>query len=174
MTSSRLLRRTSCRMMSRGFVNGLSNAKRAIDCQVEKLLAGLGLPSARSFPKKMALLTELGVIAPRIVTKVVQTRNYLEHEYRKPEKEQVEDAVDVATLFVAALERSLDIFLCEFTIGNLAEGSESVLFGLEEYNKQLLFSFYSDQHRFKIRGSVYDVDMEQKKHTSEFFLETRF
>jgi hypothetical protein len=53
----------------RGLVNGLSNAKRAIDCQVEKLLACLGLPSARSFPKKMGLLTEIGVVAPRIVTK---------------------------------------------------------------------------------------------------------
>jgi hypothetical protein len=72
----------------RGLVNGLANAKRAIDCQVEKLLACLGLPSARSFPKKMDLLTEIGVVAPRIVTKVVRARNYLEHEYRKPEKEQ--------------------------------------------------------------------------------------
>jgi hypothetical protein len=42
----------------RGLVNGLSNAKRAIDCQVEKLFACLGLPSARSFPKKMGLLME--------------------------------------------------------------------------------------------------------------------
>ena len=46
----------------------------------------------------MGLLTEIGVVAPRIVTKVVRARNYLEHEYRKPEKEQVEDAVDVTTL----------------------------------------------------------------------------
>ena len=152
----------------RGFVNGLSNAKRAIDCQVEKLLAGLGLPSARSFPKKMALLTELGVIAPRIVTKVVRTRNYLEHEYRKPEKEQVEDAVDVATLFVAALERSLDIFLSEFVVGNLAEGRELFSWDDREYYKRLFFEFSSDQHWFKIRGFVDDVDMEQKKRTRIF------
>ena len=60
----------------RGLVNGLSNANRAIDCQVEKLLACLGLPSARRVPKKMGLLTEIGVVAPRIVTKVVRARNY--------------------------------------------------------------------------------------------------
>ena len=47
----------------RGLVNGLSNLKRAIDCQAEKLLACLSLPSARSFPKKMGLLTEIGVVA---------------------------------------------------------------------------------------------------------------
>ena len=107
----------------RGLVNGLSNAKRAIDCQVETLLACFGLPSVRSFPKKMDILTEIGVIAPRIVTKVIRARNYLEHEYRQPEKEQVEDAVDVATLFVTALGRSLDNFLDSFDIVNLVEGT---------------------------------------------------
>ena len=151
----------------RGLVNGLSNAKRAIDCQVEKLLAGLGLPSARSFPKKMALLTELSVIAPRIVTKVIRTRNYLEHEYRKPEKEQVEDAVDVATLFVAALERSLAFFPESFSLDNLAEGLELVP-GVLQACKGLSFYFHSDRHWFEIQGYVYDVDMEQRKRTPVF------
>jgi Domain of unknown function (DUF4926) len=72
----------------------------------------------------MGLLTEIGVVAPRIVTKVIRARNYLEHQYRKPEKGQVEDAVDVATLFVAALERSLAIFPESFSLDNLVEGFE--------------------------------------------------
>jgi hypothetical protein len=151
----------------RGLVNGLSNAKRAIDCQVEKLLACLGLPSARSFPKKMGLLTEIGVVAPRIVTKVVRARNYLEHEYRKPEKEQVEDAVDVATLFVAALERSLAFFPESFSLDNLVEGLELVP-GILQACKGISFHFHSDPHRFEIQGYVYDVDMEKKQRTPVF------
>ena len=68
----------------RGLVNGLSNAKRAIDCQVETLLACFGLPPVRSFPKKMDILTEIGVIASRIVTKVIRARNYLARIIHQP------------------------------------------------------------------------------------------
>jgi hypothetical protein len=151
----------------RGLVNGLSNAKRAIDCQVEKLLACLGLPSARSFPKKMGLLNEIGVVAPRIVTKVVRARNYLEHQYQKPEKEQVEDAVDVATLFVAALERSLTFFPENFSLENLVDGLELVP-GILQACKRISFHFHSNRHWFEIQDSVYDVDVEKNQRTPVF------
>jgi hypothetical protein len=97
----------------------------------------------------MGPLTEIGVVAPRIVTKVIRARNYLEHQYRKPEKGQVEDAVDVATLFVAALERSLAIFPESFSLDNLVEGFELVP-GILEACKGIYFHFHSDPHTFDI------------------------
>jgi hypothetical protein len=151
----------------RGLVNGLSNAKRAIDCQVEKLLACLGLPSARSFPKKMELLAEIGVVAPRIVAKVVRARNYLEHEYRRPEREQVEDAVDVATLFVAALERSLAFFPESFSVANLVEGLE-IAPGIPLPQKGISLHFNSEQRCFDVSGYVYDVDVSNRKRIQIF------
>lgn len=88
----------------RGLVNALTNAKRAIDCQVACFLGALGLNSAGTFPSKVASLLSLGVVAPRILNKIVRLRNMLEHEFQLPKKAEVEDAVDVATLFLEALK----------------------------------------------------------------------
>jgi hypothetical protein len=43
-------------------------------------------------------------VAPRILNKIVRLRNMLEHEFHLPKKTEVEDAVDVATLFLEALK----------------------------------------------------------------------
>jgi len=83
-----------------GNVNALTNAKRAIDCQIEQLIKSLGLKKAKQFPKKIEQIKEIGLIAPRILVKVNQIRNLLEHEFVNPDRHQAEDAVDVATLFV--------------------------------------------------------------------------
>ena len=104
-----------------GRVNALSNGKRAIDCQIDSLLFKFGL-LARSrrkqwnFPEKMETLRKLGVVAPAILRKIVRRRNVLEHEYHSPSNDEVEDALDVAELFIV----STDDFLryewrdCEF------------------------------------------------------------
>lgn len=108
----------------RGLVNALSNAKRAIDCQVDKILFCFGirpdksvkilqklnLPRLNDLPAKMQVLQEIGIVAPRVIRKVVQKRNYLEHEYKCPEQEQVEDAVDIAQLFIEASNKTLHTF----------------------------------------------------------------
>jgi len=93
-------------------VNGLSNIKRAINCQLDSLLVGFGLFQLSrkgnwGFPYKAEQLNKVGIISPSILRKINQKRNLLEHEYRKPEAEQVEDALDVATLFVTYTNRFL-------------------------------------------------------------------
>ena len=89
---------------TRGLVNALGNAKRAIDCQIAGLLTGLGLACNGNFPEKLARVDALGIVAPRILRKVVQLRNSLEHDFHRPQKEEVEDAVDIATLFLESLK----------------------------------------------------------------------
>lgn len=93
-------------------VNALSNIKRAIDCQLDSLLFGFGLfqkskEERWNFPKKVDILNQVGIISPRILEKINRKRNLLEHEYRTPEKEQVEDALDVSTLFISYTEKFL-------------------------------------------------------------------
>lgn len=90
---------------SHGCVNALSNAKRAIDCQVTNILQGFGLSIPKQFPAKLEKIASLGLVAPRIVKKIVRLRNLLEHEFNNPEISEVEDAVDVATLFLEATRR---------------------------------------------------------------------
>ena len=57
------------------------------------------------FPSKMKELNQVGVVAPRILRKINKTRNLLEHEYTLPSKEKVEDAMDVAILFITYTNR---------------------------------------------------------------------
>ncbi len=112
----------------RGLINGLSNAKRAIDCQAETFIACLGLTpenlskqlgvvglaelnhakqSTNDSPLKFRLLAELGVATPAIITRMRRLRNDLEHEYKRPRRRDVYDAIDVAELFIQACDGRL-------------------------------------------------------------------
>jgi hypothetical protein len=93
----------------RHLINCLGNCKRAIDSQTDRLIRSLGfLPLSRkerwSIPKKFSFVSETGVVAPRILQKVNRLRNRLEHEFAAPSKEQVEDALDIASLFISYAE----------------------------------------------------------------------
>ena len=93
-------------------INSLSNIKRAIDCQFDSLLYGFGLLEKSktqkwNFPTKIDCLNSLGVISPRILLKINQKRNLLEHEYIRPNQIEVEDALDVAVLFIVYTEKFL-------------------------------------------------------------------
>ncbi len=93
-------------------VNALSNIKRSIDCQLDSLLCGFGLfdyskKKRWNFPTKVVQLNKLGLISPRILDKINKKRNLLEHDYKNPKKEDVEDALDVATLFIGYTEKFL-------------------------------------------------------------------
>lgn len=106
-----------------GLVNALSNAKRAIACQTDTILNSLvGIELKRlNLPYKLQLLQEMGVVAPRILEKVNILRNFLEHEYELPERAKVEEAVDIAELFVAACSKPLRAFPEEMYIATNEE-----------------------------------------------------
>jgi hypothetical protein len=87
----------------RDTVNALSNTKRSIDCLFDSLLLAVGfLEDSKqqrwSFPEKMAFLSEIGIITPYVLGRINSTRNLLEHEFRRPNRSDVETAYDVATL----------------------------------------------------------------------------
>src|SRR6478735_10963191 len=91
-------------------INSLSNAKRALDCQIDILLIAFGFYTTSNkktwgFPKKIELIKELGIIAPRVLLKINKTRNLMEHHFAKPSLEQVEDFVDIVALFIASTDK---------------------------------------------------------------------
>ena len=96
---------------TQALVNCLTNAKRAIDAQVDGVLSALGFSvKRRSFKRRFDILRDIGVVAPRIIRKVRHARNLLEHDYVCPERKEVEDALDIATLFVLAIDRVFLLF----------------------------------------------------------------
>lgn len=89
---------------TRAIVNALSNAKRSFDCRVEEVLYAFGLKIIAknkkwNIPKKLEVISELGIVTPRILKKLNSLRNLIEHEFHKPSREQTEDFVDVVSLF---------------------------------------------------------------------------
>lgn len=112
-------------------VNALSNIKRAIECQLDSLLFGFGLfrkseKENWSFPHKIECLNKVGVISPSILKRINKKRVLLEHKYESPEKEQVEDALDVATLFVEYTNRFLFNVVIRYTHFNYKDEGDVI------------------------------------------------
>jgi len=92
----------------RHLVNALSNAKKALHLRLEDVCLGFGcrsLDSVKYFPKLIAYARNCGVVAPRVLERLNSRRNMVEHEFDVPEKEDVENFVDVVHLFLAATDR---------------------------------------------------------------------
>ena len=97
-------------------INALGNIKRSIDCLFDSLLFAVNFfeDSKRgrwSFPEKMSFLGEIGIITPYILSRINSMRNLLEHEFKKPDRKEVEVAYDVATLLYFATTRFAKHFL---------------------------------------------------------------
>ena len=115
-SSEKFLQYAECDISSKyehSLVNALSNIKRAIDCRIETLLFVFGVFEKSkkenwSFPSKVEFLAAVGIVSPRILKRINQKRNLLEHEYKIPAKEDVEDALDVAVLF-KCLHREISV-----------------------------------------------------------------
>jgi hypothetical protein len=126
-------------------VNSLSNTKRAIDSQLDSLLIGFGLSERLkklNFPKKIEFLNNIGVISPRILTKINRKRNLLEHEYKNPSEEEVEDALDVAILFINYTNKYLFQAITYLSIiYEDDEGRDLNSIELDWINGELIFSF---------------------------------
>ena len=106
---------------SHNLINSLSNAKRALDCQVDILLIAFGYYSISKkkmwgFPRKVEVIKELGILAPRVLLKINKTRNLMEHHFAKPTLEQVEDFVDIVALFIASTDKFIYDFPDELQI----------------------------------------------------------
>ena len=98
---------------NKNIINSLSNVKRSIENRVDLLLYAFGCKFSKQlrFPEKLNELNKMGIIAPRILKKINKIRNLLEHQYEIPNKEKVEDALDVAILFIEYTNK----FIYEFT-----------------------------------------------------------
>lgn len=96
----------------RSLVNAYSNVKRGIECQVDSLLSLLGFYKQSKKenwnpPKKIDFIGKVKIVNPNILKKINKVRNLIEHEYKLPIKDHVEDVVDILELFLHATEKYL-------------------------------------------------------------------
>lgn len=100
----------------RGVVNALSNAKRALGCQLESLLLAFEIPKAKNskpIPDMLDILEQLGVVTTKnLLAKINKYRNEVEHDFNCPPHERVAEFVDIVALFLEATRRYLDDRQC--------------------------------------------------------------
>lgn len=135
----------------RGFINSLTNSKRAIDCQIDETIEIL-ISNANNFnsgvndflqyfefesdiPIKLRLIHALNLAPSLLISKSRTLRNKLEHLYKKPEVHEVKEALDVADLFIRSVSGRLNTVWSEFEI-------------VDWKNNELHFQFV--ENKFKI------------------------
>ena len=124
-----------------GYINALCNIKRAIDCQLGLLVYILGQSKRAKkenwkFPRKIEFIRATGLVAPEVLTKINRKRNELEHEYKCPATEEVKDALDIVSLFLASTNRFVE--------------REYLGFGTQLNRGELWIYFDQDENLFKI------------------------
>lgn len=130
-------------------INALSNSKRALDCQLDILLLSFGYYKKSqkdqwSFPKKIDLINELGLIAPRVLKKINKQRNLLEHQFVRPKRENVEDFLDITMLFIASTDRYSLIFHPEVWLRN------------KSFDRK--YGIFSDYKNCKLKIDIYPYE----------------
>ena len=152
----------------RGFVNSLTNAKRAIDCQVDTALSIFGISFDEIKPETNRIINLTGNdkidishkfkliqaldFAPSILISEIRTiRNKLEHYYNKPTLKEVNKAIELAQLFLLAIDNRINIVEEHFTItdeNNYIEDWEcknGFDIHFHPKNKQLKLTFQKDK-----------------------------
>lgn len=159
----------------RGNINALTNAKRAIDCQVDKIFSSLGLdpnnfptsieefiakskssPSKKDLPVRLKFLQAMSFAPAEIIAKARLLRNKLEHYYRKPSDDEVSNAIELAELFILATDSKLKS-LWDFSISDIEKRSKS---NGHLWNS-IYISFNYEKHLFNVRAYIGKGDKKE-------------
>lgn len=117
----------------KGNINALTNAKRAIDCQIDSALTIFGIKYDKisnssnkiielenlkktNLSHKLKLIQALSFAPGGLISKTRTLRNKLEHYYEIPNKKEVNEAIELAELFVLSIESHLKIIEDHFYI----------------------------------------------------------
>jgi len=106
----------------KGFINAITNAKKAIDCQIDNFILSLGyehtkiskytavknfVTNTENNTLKLKFLEKLEVIPIKLISKIRKLRNKIEHNYYRPTEDEADEAVELADLFVNCLQRKI-------------------------------------------------------------------
>lgn len=132
-------------------VNTLGNLKRAIENRMDCLLFAFKYYEQAknlNFPDKVQKLNKLGIVAPRILAKINRIRNLLEHQYQIPKRRDIEEAYDIAILFLAYTNRF---------ITNFATDGDFYIDGEESKRYMIHFEWEENSVRIKLGKVEYDL-----------------
>jgi hypothetical protein len=150
----------------RGLINSLTNAKRAIDCQVDKIFHSFGIdpndfpevinayiqksstsPVKKDLPIRLKFLQAINFAPAGIISKVRGLRNKLEHYYSEPTDDEISNAIELAELFIVATDSKL-ASMNEFALTDSDKYSKSE----EHLWDSVSFKYDNQQHLFNVTG----------------------
>ncbi len=154
-------------LTTRGFINAITNAKRSIDCQIDSIIIALGYElktfdenryvkefinenyetqdEVNGVTNKLKLIRILNIAPVFLISKIRYLRNYVEHEYLIPTKEDTRESIEVAELFLHSSMRQFNT-----TVPCLTFGSNHKYSYDEEKNSFELDNLYSPHIQFSI------------------------
>lgn len=149
--------------------NALAHAERALASQLDYFFLSYGLTEYAKVNKwgngrKIVLLGDLGVVPDRILHKVNEARNHLEHRYQLPTYTTAVNAIDIVGIFLAAT----DMFLypareeVEFH-GPTSSGGKEIsgrLFG--DSDNSLTIILNRNECGIEVQGKVLGISMAEK------------
>lgn len=131
---------------NRNLINAASNAKRALHLEVETISHAFGADACvkkiKNFPQRLAFLVKCGIIGPTILTKLNTLRNSIEHDYYVPTLDEIENFIDIVSLFVESTKFYRLRYPCDVELYDALDDNEefrihSVCASLEEGNLRL-------------------------------------
>ena len=133
----------------RSNVNAFANAKRALHFQTDIISKAFGiayLPENQrdNFPKKISFCEKCGIVGSRILNKFNKIRNKIEHEYYLPQKDEVENIIDIVELFLASTERFISMFPTVIHVDLVPKNDKNILIIHEiefPVNKGIIYLF---------------------------------
>jgi len=164
----------------RGFINSLTNSKRAIDCQVDEVLEKIGIKHNdfnleikdflkpfdldKDIPIKLGIINVLNLAPSLLIAKTRTFRNKLEHIYQKPTAREVKEALDVADLFIRSVEGKFTSLLTEFGLTDEKNYEDDTHW---DFKNGLFFMFDIDKLCFEINKIIDTRIVEQINLTSK-------
>jgi len=154
---------------TRGLVNALGNAKRAMDCQVDVFIHSIFLnnnkyttpvnnyieknSSDNNGNKNYRLIESLGVAPSGIIGRYRELRNKLEHFYETPDKKLVQESIELAELLISTIDNAMKSnSYVILTHGVINSSAPSGLASIHFSNGELILEFYS-----KLRVNIDDT-----------------
>ncbi len=112
------------RASDEGYAAAIGHAKRAVCRRIDALLYFRHMHAwmREKYPKKMEILSSLGVKIPQIVYSfIIEPRNIEEHDYQKSNIDRSKNAFEMAELFVSATNEDIQQGATVFVGDNLHE-----------------------------------------------------
>ncbi|SFI11598.1 hypothetical protein [Halpernia frigidisoli] len=172
----------------KGFVNSLTNSKRAIDCQIDTIFYNYGIsfdkiPSAseklieslnvnNDLPHKLKMIQALKFSPSNLTTKTRNFRNRLEHYYQIPNEKEIRESLEIAELFIQSCESKIKWVEDDFIITNESfgylyphpfapvENSHIGYLQMTLYKNNVSITFDNENKYFKITPTIDKMENE--------------